>query len=79
MEKFILKGDFITIGQFLKTHNIVSSGGMVKPFLEENDVYLNGVKENRRGKKIYKNDRLRVLGKEYLFVNDWIFRNKEFS
>lgn len=70
MEKFIIKGDFITIGQFLKTHNLVSSGGMVKPFLEENEILLNGVKENRRGKKIYKDDVLSVLGKEYLFLND---------
>lgn len=70
MEKFIIKGEFITIGQFLKTHNLVSSGGMVKPFLEENEILLNGVKENRRGKKIYKDDVLSVLGKEYLFLND---------
>ena len=79
MEKFIIKGDFITIGQFLKTHSIVSSGGMVKPFLEENDIFLNGVKENRRGKKIYVNDTLSVLGKEYLFINDWTLRIKELS
>lgn len=79
MEKFIIKGEFITIGQFLKTHNLVSSGGMVKPFLEENEILLNSVKENRRGKKIYKDDVLSVLGKEYLFLNDWIFRIKELS
>jgi len=48
--------EYITLGQFLKHANILSSGGMAKPFLQQFDVYLNGEIENRRGKKLYHND-----------------------
>lgn len=74
MEKFVIKGEFITLGQFIKAANFVSSGGMVKPFLEETSILLNGIKENRRNKKIYPKDELTIDGKVYLFVkwlNTW--------
>lgn len=77
MEKFVIKGEFITLGQFIKVTNFVSSGGMVKPFLEETNILLNGLKENRRNKKIYPNDELTLMGKVYLFVkwlNIWKLR-----
>lgn len=44
---------YITLGQFLKHANVISSGGMAKPFLEQFEVYVNGELENRRGKKLY--------------------------
>ncbi len=44
---------YITLGQFLKHANVISSGGMAKPFLEQFDVYVDGELENRRGKKLY--------------------------
>lgn len=67
MEHFKIKDTHITLGQFVKAASIVSSGGMVKHFLEENTITLNGVKENRRGKKIYPGDVLIVNGEKYLF------------
>lgn len=70
MEKFVIKGEYITLGQFIKASNLVSSGGMVKPFLEDNLILLNNQEENRRGKKIYAGDKLQVVGKLYMFVND---------
>ncbi len=71
MVKFVIEGEFITLGQFLKSADYVYSGGMVRHFLEENEIYLNGEKENRRGKKIFVNDKLIINGKEYLFVK-WL-------
>lgn len=68
MEKFKIKGDFITLGQFIKVQSLVSSGGMVKPFLEEADITLNGEVENRRGKKLYSGDHLIIDGVSYEFV-----------
>lgn len=60
--------DFITLGQLLKTVDLISSGGMAKWYLEEFPVMINQVQDNRRGKKIYPgdqvefpNDQLRVL------------------
>lgn len=44
---------YITLGQFLKVADIISSGGMAKPFLQQMDVFVDNEPENRRGKKLY--------------------------
>lgn len=44
---------YITLGQFLKLADIISSGGMAKPFLQQTEVFVNDEPENRRGKKLY--------------------------
>jgi ribosome-associated protein len=48
--------EFITLGQLLKEASVVSTGGMVKWFLAEHDVIVNGEEEQRRGKKLYEGD-----------------------
>jgi len=48
--------DQITLGQFLKHEAIIGSGGEAKWFLRENDVFLNGEREDRRGKKLHHDD-----------------------
>ena len=68
MEHFKIKDAYITLGQFVKAASLVSSGGMVKHFLEENTIILNEVKEHRRGKKIYPGDVLIINGVSYLFI-----------
>ena len=45
---------------------IISSGGQAKYFLAENDVYFNGEKETRRGKKLRPGDVIKVNGEEYV-------------
>lgn len=70
MENFRLKTEYITLGQFLKATGIISSGGMVKPFLEDNDVFVNGELEIRRGKKLYASDRVKIDNKEFMMTND---------
>ncbi|MGX4687279.1 S4 domain-containing protein YaaA [Vagococcus sp. JNUCC 83] len=50
---FILKTEYITLGQFLKEVNVISSGGMAKWYLQENIVFVDGEPENRRGRKLY--------------------------
>lgn len=51
--KFIIQGDFITLGQFLKDINEISSGGMAKWYLQEHVILVDGETENRRGRKLY--------------------------
>lgn len=68
MEKFKIKGPYITLGQFVKAINLVSSGGMEKAFLQEATIIYNGEKENRRGKKIYPKDRVIINGTPYEFI-----------
>lgn len=50
---FVLKGEYLTLGQFLKEINEISSGGMAKWYLQENEVQVDGAPENRRGRKLY--------------------------
>ena len=55
-------GGFITLGQFLKLTDCVSTGGQVKHFLGERVVFVNGQPETRRGRKLYAGDRIEVEG-----------------
>ncbi|MCP3026925.1 S4 domain-containing protein YaaA [Halobacillus sp. A5] len=55
-ERIEISTDYIQLGQFLKLSNVVESGGMVKIFLAEFEVYVNGEREQRRGKKLYLGD-----------------------
>ncbi|RHH68440.1 MULTISPECIES: S4 domain-containing protein YaaA [Vagococcus] len=50
---FKLKTEYMTLGQFLKEVDVISSGGMAKWFLQENIVFVDGEPENRRGRKLY--------------------------
>ncbi|WP_423190338.1 S4 domain-containing protein YaaA [Alkalibacterium sp. f15] len=50
----------ITLGQFLKHANIISSGGMAKPFLLDTAIWVNGEPENRRGKKLRHGDTIKI-------------------
>ncbi|HEX6922989.1 MAG TPA: S4 domain-containing protein YaaA [Bacillales bacterium] len=55
-EKINITTEYITLGQLLKLAGAVDTGGAVKPYLAENEIYLNGNLENRRGKKLYDGD-----------------------
>lgn len=57
-----IRGEYITLGQFLKITDIISSGGMAKAYLEEADILVNGQADNRRGRKLYPGDTVRVGG-----------------
>lgn len=55
----------ITLGQFLKSEGIISTGGQAKWYLQDHPVVLNGEPENRRGKKLMQDDLLEVEGEIY--------------
>ncbi|MBR2534004.1 MAG: S4 domain-containing protein YaaA [Erysipelotrichaceae bacterium] len=65
IEKVEIKEDYITLGQFLKLVDLISSGGEVKAFLSENTVLINHEADNRRGRKLYKDDLIEVASKTY--------------
>lgn len=65
MPKITIKTDYITLSQFLKLSNIVSSGGEAKNYLLNNVVFVNGEKENRKGKKLYKGDHIKTQNKDF--------------
>lgn len=68
IETLKINGEFITLAQFLKEENVISSGGQAKWYLRDYPVLLNGQKENRRGKKLYPGDKVEINGQIYELV-----------
>ena len=60
-----IKNEFITLGQFVKLVDLVSSGGEVKYFLANNEVLINNESDSRRGRKLYKDDLIKIEGNIY--------------
>lgn len=54
--------EFVTLGQLLKITDTISSGGMAKWFLQENEVYVNGEVDDRRGRKLRDGDIINIPG-----------------
>ncbi len=52
--------DYITLAQLLKMTDIVQSGGQAKYAVKELDIRVNGVAEDRRGRKLYAGDEVIV-------------------
>ena len=63
-----LKSDqeYITLQSLLKITDIISTGGMVKAYLAENEVLVNGEFEDRRGRKLYPGDKVEVEGRTFV-------------
>ena len=55
------------LNQFLKWHNVVSSGGEAKNLIKTGYVKVNGVIEKRRGRKLFKGDKVMFLKNELIF------------
>lgn len=55
---------FIILGQFLKEEGIILIGGVVKWFLKEYEVKVNGELDDCWGKKFYFGDYIDVVGIE---------------
>ena len=68
-EKITITSEFITLGQFLKYADVISTGGEAKLFLQENEVIINGENDNRRGRKLRDGDKVESLNKVYEIRN----------
>lgn len=56
VKNIIIHTDYITLGQLLKFVDVVMEGGEAKAYLTSNKILVNGIEENRRGKKIRSGD-----------------------
>lgn len=70
MKKLFIDNEYITLTQFLKIESFIGSGGEAKYFLADEEVYLNGNLENRRGKKLYDGDVIEISGQKYIISNE---------
>ncbi|MCZ0702211.1 S4 domain protein YaaA [Natronobacillus azotifigens] len=59
-EKIAIHTEYIPLGQFLKLANVIDTGGMVKIFLSEYSVFINGEQDQRRGRKLYVDDVIEI-------------------
>lgn len=62
MKPIKIETEYVTLGQFLKILDLISSGGLAKWFLSENEVYVNDELEQRRGRKLKTGDRINISG-----------------
>lgn len=67
MQEIKLKTPYITLGQLLKIADEISSGGQAKWYLTEYEVLVNGERDERRGRKLYPGDEVKLNnGKAYV-------------
>ncbi|MCP3775166.1 S4 domain-containing protein YaaA [Paenibacillus sp. MZ04-78.2] len=62
MKTIGIRTEYITLGQFLKLADCISTGGQAKSFLQEATVIINGEPDNRRGRKLVAGDIVNVVG-----------------
>ena len=60
-----ISDEYVSLGQFLKICDLISSGGEAKLFLKENEVLVNGQAEDRRGRKLYDKDLIKIRDEVY--------------
>jgi ribosome-associated protein len=51
-----IRGEMIRLGQLLKLADLVDSGGEARDLLEEEEVFVNGERETRRGRQLHAGD-----------------------
>ncbi|MFQ6792433.1 S4 domain-containing protein YaaA [Thomasclavelia sp.] len=66
MKTIQIKNEYITLGQFLKYTNCVSSGAEAKAVIQGGLVLVNGEVETRRGKKLRTNDQIEYNGASFV-------------
>lgn len=66
METIKINTEFIKLDSFLKLTNLCESGGLAKTLIKEGAVMVNGEVETRRGKKLYKGDKISFEGNDFI-------------
>lgn len=66
MKEIKLATEYITLGQFLKYIGIITNGSEAKIMVKTLKISINNVPEDRRGRKIYPQDIVKVEKSEYL-------------
>ncbi|MBX5435774.1 MAG: RNA-binding S4 domain-containing protein [Alicyclobacillaceae bacterium] len=69
MREIEIATPYITLGQLLKKMQIASTGGEAKHIVASGAVEVNGVPEQRRGRKLYPGDRVSVHGETFVIRN----------
>lgn len=62
MIKIPIQGEYMTLGQLLKAVDVIASGGEAKIFLQSYQVLVNGEQDDRRGRKLFPQDKVEIEG-----------------
>lgn len=54
--RLALREEYITLGQLLKAAGVIGAGGEARSYLAEQEVRVNGEREQRRGRKLRAGD-----------------------
>jgi ribosome-associated protein len=68
MKQIQIRDEYITLGQFLKLSNVVSSGIEAKIIIQDEQVKVNGEIEVRRGKKLRIGDTIEILDQQFEII-----------
>ena len=68
MQKLVLRGEYITLGQLLKAQGLVESGSEAREVIQGGEASVNGETELRRGRKLYDGDCVSFRGVEISVV-----------
>lgn len=71
METIIIDTEFIKLDSFFKLTGLCDTGGLAKTLIKEGLVKVNGEIEIRRGKKLYKGDKISFDGNEFVIGEKW--------
>lgn len=69
MKEIKINTKSIKLGQFLKFSGVISTGGEVKYFLENNDVFVNKKPVNSRGKQLFDKDIIEINNQQFIIVS----------
>lgn len=70
MKEVKITTEYIKLGQLLKFVGIIDNGSLAKVFLAENEVVINGERDDRRGRKLYPGDIIEVFNEKYTIVSE---------
>ncbi|RHM60466.1 MULTISPECIES: RNA-binding S4 domain-containing protein [Coprobacillaceae] len=70
MKEIQIRDEYITLGQFVKFVGIVGSGLDAKMIINDGLVKVNGEVETRRGRKLYRGDKIQYDKDTYVINED---------
>ena len=71
METINIDTEYIKLDSLLKLTGLAESGGLAKAMILDGLVKVNGEVETRRGKKLYKGDKISFMGNEFVIGEKW--------
>lgn len=70
MNEFIMNRPMMTLAQFLKATDFIQSGGQAKYFLKDYVVTVNNIECDKRGKKLYPKDIIKIEDQQFTLKYD---------